>query len=139
MSLDKYDSANISEIAQSVLLLAEGKADVSFLMHLLNQRQVTGVHFGFPTDATGGFGVGGIGRYLSGLPARTGFDKLKAALILYDNDSDAEAAFASVRALIDPVDPYSIPAAPLMLAAPDGNKVRLMFVPMPGVGVNGEA
>ena len=131
MSSDKYETENGAEIVHSVLLLAEGKADVSFLMHLLQQRQIGSAHFGFPTDATGGFGLNAFGKYLSSLPARTGFKKLRAVLVLYDNDSDAAAAFATVRGLIDPSDPYSVPNAPVTLGTVDGDKVRLMFVPMP--------
>jgi len=137
LSSDKYEAENSADLTHPALMLAEGKADVSFLMHLLEERGVTAIHFGFPTDATGGFGVTGFGRYLSGLPARAGFKKLKAVIVLYDNDNDPAAKFAEVSALVDPNDPYSVPNAPLVLANADAEKVRLLFLPMPGVGVNG--
>ena len=137
MSSDKYDIENGSELVYAVLLLAEGKADVSFLMQLMTNREIAGLHFGFPTDTTGGFGITGLGKYLGNLPAKTGFDKLKAILVLYDNDNDPAAQFAAVRALINPEDPYVIPGAPLTLAQAEHGKKRLMFLPMPGLDTMG--
>jgi hypothetical protein len=137
LNSDKYDRENESELVHPVLLVAEGKSDVSFLMQLTDQRGVGELHFGFPTYATGGFGVSGLGRYLTNLPTRAGFKKLKAVLCFYDNDTDSAAQFTAVKNLIDPNDPYSVPTTPLDLGAQQENKVRVMFVPMPGVGLPG--
>ena len=137
MSSDKYDTENQSELVHPVLLLAEGKSDVSFLMKLLSDRGVGGLHFAFPTDVTGGFGKTGFGKYLNILPTRTGFERLKAILILYDNDSDPAAEFVAARNSVSANESYSVPTEPIILANAQPDKVRLMFVPMPGVGVSG--
>lgn len=137
MSLDKYDTENASALIHPVLLLSEGKSDTSFLQHLAEQRGIVSLHYGFPTDVTGGFGKTGFGRFLAGLPARTGFSNLKAILVLYDNDNDPEEEFRSVCALVNADDPYIIPVTPMNLGIAQENRTRLMFVPMPGVGQTG--
>ena len=137
MSLDKLDTENQRELVHPVLLVGEGKADVSFLIQLMRHRGLPDLHFGFPTDATGGFGFPGLGKFLSTLPARTGFSNLKALVVIYDNDSDPNRAFNDLVELVDPTDSYEVPATPMQLADANGDRVRLMFVPMPGVGVTG--
>ncbi len=137
MNSDKYDRENSAELGHPVFLLAEGKSDVSFLKHLLEARHIGGLHYGFPTSETGGGGFDGFGPYVSSLPTRTGFKKLKAILVLYDNDSDPAAAFGRVGGLVSPADPYSIPVAPNTLGPVSVDMARVMLVPMPGVGVNG--
>jgi hypothetical protein len=137
LNSDRYDEENQRELVHPVLLLAEGKSDASFLMRLFAERGVGELHFGFPTDATGGPGISGLGRHLSSLPVRPGFRRLRAALVFYDNDADPAARFVAVRNLVETTDPYSVPATPMDLGAPHADAVRLMFVPMPGVHVPG--
>ena len=131
LNLDKWDAENTSELVYPVLLLTEGKSDASFLTKLCDQREVGGVHFGFPTRAHG-FGQPGFPRYLSDLPIRTGFQSLCAVVMVYDNDSDPMAAFQTVNGFADP-EIYSLPAKPMSLSDDQSGKVRLMLSPMPGI------
>ena len=137
MNLDRLDAENQRELVHPGLLIGEGKSDASFLMRLMERRDVRNIHFGFPTEATGGYGLPALGKYLSSLLPRTGFSRLRAALVFYDNDSDPVAAFNSVRDAVDVSKPYIIPATGMVLAPPDRDKVRLMFIPMPGPGLDG--
>jgi hypothetical protein len=137
LNFDKFDTENERELQFPVLLVGEGKADASFLMKLMERRGVPNLHYGFPTARTGGFGWTGLGTFLTALQPRAGFREIRAVAIFYDNDNDPAAMFQSVLAKVDAVDLYSVPAAPLELAAADGLKKRVMFVPMPQVGTPG--
>jgi hypothetical protein len=137
LSLDKYDAENQRELVHPVLIIGEGKADASFLSHLFEARQLGSLHFGFPSNVTGGFGAGAIGRYLASLPTRAGFNSLRIVIVVFDNDSNPAAQFQSIRDQIDPNDPYTTPDQPLDIPAAEPDKVRLLFIPMPGIGMNG--
>ena len=137
MSLDKLDAENQRELEFLILLVGEGKADASFLMKLMDRRGIANLHFGFPTSETGGYGWTGLGKYLSSLQPRTGFDVLRAVMVFYDNDNDPTGMFHSVRARISATDLYTLPNEPAKLSVADGQKKRTILVPMPQVGVPG--
>ena len=138
LSSDKLDTENTRELEFSTLLVCEGKADISFLMKLALRRGIGNLHFGFPTtDNAEAYGWTGLRKYFLGLPARPGFHALRTVAVIYDNDNDPNGAFKAIRESIDPQDVFAVPDQPLQLAAVDGEKIRVMFVPIPGLNVKG--
>jgi hypothetical protein len=75
-------------------LVGEGKGDSAFFQHLCDVRGVTG----FQIEQSGG--TGHFQSYLSGLVSRTNFDRLKALLVVGDNDETPTDSFNQIRSYL---------------------------------------
>ena len=114
-------------ITKRFLIVGEGAGDAAFFTHLCEVRNIEG----FQIEDAGG--NTNFQRYLEGLPGRTGFDELEAALIVSDNDETPDDSWKEVRRQLKKADlPY--PDNPLRVARRSTNSVAILVMMIPFVG-----
>ena len=122
-----------SPITSEFLIVGEGSGDASFIAHLCQVRGVTGFQI---EDARG---ESRFVDHIKGLQSRRGYDRLKAMLVVGDNDDGPEDSFGRIRNYLkDAKVPY--PDATLTVARRDreGLAVVVMMIPYEaGIPVRG--
>ena len=120
------------------LILCEGESDKRFFHQLIETRAVPNdfqIRFPgrTPTDKTGGRSR--FGTWLAGATLNSGWDNIRAVLIVSDNDDDASASFEEVRASLKAGDWPAVPAAEGQVAkAKDFPHTVIQMVPSGQVG-----
>ncbi len=108
-----------SQLTEPYLLVVEGKSDRAFFKELFSARGISGFQIAYPdSHDSGGGGRESFGRLLSAVKLVTGFDQLKALLVVTDCDDNEAASIAIVRDQIGLAGEYGVPAEPLKLAPP---------------------
>ena len=106
-----------------VIVLCEGKEDISFLRALIAHREIGAFDFHKPN------GTGAFTRMLTGL--RTGSDirERKAILIVSDNDGDPDGQFEAIRMQITEAG-WIAPETPRAEAAQEGMpSIHVLMLP----------
>ena len=113
LKLDRLDRENRGEITKPTFVLCEGKRDASFILHLMENRGISGIQVGFPDEITSNtYGSSGFREYLEKLRPRTGFmNILRRIVILRDRNGNAEKSFQDVIDQIRAANNYEIPQA----------------------------
>jgi len=79
------------EITEELLIVGEGDGDEAFFRYLCEVRNVPGFQF----DCANG--ISDFETFLKGLPGRSGISKLRAVLIVGDNDETPDANFSIIQ------------------------------------------
>jgi Protein of unknown function (DUF3226) len=114
----------VPPIAQDYLIVGEGKGDASFFKHLCSARAIDI----FQIECADG--VGKLPAYLSGLSSRTGFGRLKALLVVRDNDDTPAESFREVAKQLKKAK-LPVPQEPLRVKRnkPEEVGVTVMMIP----------
>lgn len=80
-----------SPITEDFLVVGEGTGDASFIGYLCRSRNISGFQV---EDARG---ESKFVSHIKGLKSRRGYERLKAVLIVSDNDESPEASFTKIR------------------------------------------
>lgn len=123
---DRFDAQNEGPIEEPVLILGEGKRDVSFLEHLLVSRGLIGFQSGFAG------GKDRFAEYLASLKPRTGIDRLRHLIVVGDNDTDPDRAFRGIQDQIQHAG-FPAPEQPNdTIRGVSGPSVTVVMLPAPG-------
>jgi hypothetical protein len=118
-----------SPIEEDLLILGEGDSDSAFFKNLCEKRNIAG----FQCENVGGKQK--FQSYLEALEGRTGFDRLKAILLVADSDDDPDERFDSVRKQIKKAKNFPHPDNPLTLAKRSGCcSTAIMMIPFGAYG-----
>ncbi len=112
------------KITESRVIVCEGKADVAFFEHLIQERGLPGFQV-LPAD-----GKDGYERVLVALSAAQGFDRIFGILVVGDNDLDPGAAFLNIQRQVRAAGGYGVPNHPGEVVRSGGfPAVLVMMVP----------
>ncbi|MGA9569231.1 MAG: DUF3226 domain-containing protein [Candidatus Acidiferrales bacterium] len=111
-----------SPITEEFLVVGEGSGDASFIDYLCRTRNISGFQV---EDARG---ESKFVNHIKGLRSRTGYQRLKAVLVVSDNDESPNASFNKIRNYLkDAKVPY--PETELSVARRDGLAFVVMMLP----------
>jgi hypothetical protein len=111
-------------LTEEYLIVGEGKSDVEFLRNLCDVRGIKGFQI---EDARG---KDNFKELPAGLKDATGFDKVRAILVVGDNDNDPSSSFETIRKYLMYAK-LPCPDAPLQVARvrPSPLAVAVMMLP----------
>lgn len=116
------------------LIVCEGGADKAFLCELIRKRGLPDFQVEFPIregDKTGGWSK--YEHFLKSIKTNEGFiSKVRALLVVADNDDNPRKRFAEIRAQLQAAGGYGVPEEPLQVArsARDLPDVVIMMIPL---------
>jgi hypothetical protein len=114
----------VPPIEHDFLIVGEGKGDASFFKHLCSIRHIEG----FQIEAADG--AGKLQAYLSGLSSRTDFGRVKAIIVVGDNDETPVDSFNQVAKQLKKAK-LPVPQEPLKVKRikPEGIAIAVMMIP----------
>jgi len=111
------------EITEDFLIVGEGEGDSAFFRHLLANRGIAG----FQAEDAGG--SGNFRNHLQGLNIRSGINRLRALIVVGDNEETPDDCFKRIRSHLKKAD-LPVPNNPLELAPrTTGFPVAVMMIP----------
>src|ERR1035437_4985743 len=121
----------MNQITSSLLVLCEGDSDVAFFRKLTKERGIEGfmVVCGRGEDGRC-LGESGFERYLMALRggAASG-PPVRGIVIVRDSDSDAGAAYGSIKRMLKRVPEMPVPDAPLQTKKAYGMSLGIVLIP----------
>jgi hypothetical protein len=116
------------------LLVCEGAGDKAFFRALINHLGLTDFQVVFPkreADGTGGWTK--FGKFLDEIRDIESFKKIRAVLLVADNDEDQTARFAQIQNQLRRAGGYGIPDRPQVVARVEGfPSLAVLMIPVDG-------
>lgn len=113
-----------SPLTEDFLVVGEGSGDASLINYLCRARNISGFQV---EDARG---ESKFVNHIKGLKSRTGYERLKAVLVVSDNDESPEARFNEIRNYLKDANvPYPETELTVARRTRDGIAFVVMMIP----------